>query len=280
MQILLLSLSDCVDEIIKKLPSQCKNLKVIGYDEALPSSDILPQLIGLNFIIHPYLVVPTDLPTLPNVTTLYLPDVIHITGLENVYFPRLRHLSIEGHASHPDPRPLLEWLRANGSRLITLFWTGETSDGDFLAELWDLCPHVRHLRLPRGTKWTPPPPGRSLDLLRVDIVPPREFSLLPCSRCHHIHGSGVIQFGDCVPQLGLASVSCVTIVEEWSYFLDREDWDDETRLESMHCMKLHTASYGISMVDVLGSTFEDAIVSRLEERLSGLYKPFPVSFYF
>ena len=64
---------------------------------------------------------------------------------------------------------------------------------------------------------------------------------------------------------------------EWRSLLERSD----PFLESVHCAKLYAASYGITVLDVLGYTFEDAVVSWLEGRLTGLeVKNPPAVFYF
>ena len=260
-----------VDEIINTLPSRRKNLRVIlRYQDTFLSSDMLPHLIGLNFIDPAQLGVPATFRTfsLEDLMTLTL-HVKDMVGMGNTPVPRLRHLSIDSGARPIDSRPLLQWLRAAGSHLITLFWAGRASDGDFLTELWDLCPQVRRLQLPRGTKWTPPPQSRSLDLLRVDFLPSQGLPHLSCSMCHRIHVGGTIQFEDCVPQLALVPVSSLTIMDDWQTLLSPSS-SFKRRIAVAHCMKLRVTSYGITMLDKSGCTFEDAVVSWLEVCLSCL----------
>ena len=278
MQILRLYRLDHAKDIMK-LPSRGKNLKVIlrGHNAYRPRTTS-PHLIGLHLIHPAQFGGPTSFRTgsLENLTALYL-RVTDMGGLGKVPLPHLRHLSIDSGAHLTDPRPLLEWLGATG---ITLFWAGKTSDSSFLTELWDLCPHIRHLQLPWGTKWTPPPPGRSLDLFRLAFLSSRWLPRLVCSACSRMHVPHTIQYNDHVPQLMLAPVSSVAIMEKWQNLLNSSSSSNK-EVAVAHCMKLHAASYGIITLDSSGYTFEDAVVSWLEERLTGRkVKNPPVPFHF
>ncbi|CAG7851367.1 SubName: Full=Uncharacterized protein {ECO:0000313/EMBL:CCA71276.1} [Serendipita indica DSM 11827] len=149
-------------------PLRFHNLKVImGYDVPLAS---------LNFARIKYSIKPPMLTSIDATTFEWDGPADY---LQNTSFPYIRHLSIH---TVTNTRSFLEWLKTTDGRLVSLFLGGEVISDNFLAELWELCPRVRHLRLPCGVKWLPLPQGRTLDLVQLSARPPH-LRELPRHQC-------------------------------------------------------------------------------------------------
>ncbi|CAG7851368.1 SubName: Full=Uncharacterized protein {ECO:0000313/EMBL:CCA71277.1} [Serendipita indica DSM 11827] len=208
--------------------------------------------------------------SLRHMTSLHLstPDM---SLFKTVSFPNLRHASFWTGPllTGPECDSMVEWIKLTGHKLVTFFWMGEVAENDRLMRtILRLCPRLEHVQFPRGTIWEHPSQPHQLKYLRLDCEYAEVENCPPCSMCTYPHSPDIIQFQYIVSRLAKAQIPTLSLPEEWRTLLDQKP-PFGMGIEAAVCFKSCAESHGLTVLDTLGFTLEQAVVSQLERYLRG-----------
>lgn len=245
---------------ILSMPSRLSNVRIISYTLGMEQNLFLVNPAqNIHEIDLAQILDTPNLAKLMNITTLHC----HISHIYQIHLPQLRHLSIEGDLmilEEDSIADMLDWLRAHGKQLFTLFWPDEVGTGHISCNnIWTLCPNLRHIGFPCDIDWSPPNDDHQLSFLRLQA---RGSMCRICGKCRHLH-LYEFQFQHCIPQLATAKLPTLGIPFTWRRMMSCNDWTIARQL-------IHdTSLFGVRLVDISGYTFSEAIIAVLEAERRG-----------